>query len=111
MPSLSGTFLRNAIKKFWHLRDEKGFSESQAAAQCWENYPNIHLVPYEKWKPTKGNASDRRGPVSPHYKMTKKTGPKPKMTKKMRAEAKQHLLRDPDLNNAAIAQRLETNRW
>ena len=99
--------MSKAIKKFWKLRDS-GNSENEAAAACWKTYKNVHLVSYKKWTPTSGNPTTRRGPVSPHFKMTKKTGPAPKLDKKLKAKAKQCLLRDPDLSNTAIAQRLET---
>ena len=99
--------MRKAIKKFWKLRDN-GSSENEAAAACWETYKNVHLVPYTVWKPTQGNATERRGPVPPHFKMTKKTGPSPKVDQKLTAKAKQFLLRDPELSNVAIAQKLET---
>ena len=102
--------LRKAIKMFWRLRDSEGLSENQAAAQCWESYPRVHLVEYSKWKPTKGNATERRGPVPPPFRMTKKPGPKPKLDTKMRSAAEQFLLRDPDLSNTTIAQKLETKR-
>ena len=102
--------LRKAIKKFWYLRDSEGLSENEAAAQCWKSYPHVHLVKYSKWTPTKDNATERRGPVPPEFRMTKKPGPKPKLDTKMRAAAKQYLLRDPDLSNTSIAQKLETKR-
>jgi len=102
--------LRKAIKKFWKLRDADALSENEAAARCWETYKGVHLVKYSKWCSTKGNATERRGPVPPPFKMNRKPGPKPKIDKKMKAVAKQHILRDPDLSNVAIAQRLETKR-
>ena len=49
-------------------------------------------------------------PSPPEFRMTKKPGPKPKLDTKMRAAAKQYLLRDPDLSNTSIAQKLETKR-
>ena len=101
--------LSKAIKMFWRLRDS-GKSENEAAAACWISYNGYHLVPYEKWKPTKGNPKERRGPVPPSFKMTKKPGPKPKIDKKLKAAAKQLLLRDPDLSNTAIAQKLQTQK-
>ena len=101
---------RKAIKKFWHLRDPEGLSENEAAAECWKTYPCVHLVKYSKWTPSKGNATERRGPTPPEFRMTKKPGPKPKLDTEMRAAAKQYLLRDPDLSNTAIAQKLETKR-
>ena len=83
-------------------------TEREAADACWKTYPGIHLVKYDVWNPTKGNQTERRGPVPPHFKMTKKTGPKPKLNKKDRARAKQYLDRDPDLSNTALAQKIET---
>ena len=100
--------LSKAIKKFWHLRDIEGMTENQAAAECWKSYKGYHLVPYSKWHPTKGNPTERRGPVPPAFKMTKKPGPKPKLDKTQRARAKQFLKRDPDLSNTALAQKLQT---
>ena len=85
-------------------------SQNEAAGACWKTYKGYHLVPYSKWSPTEGNSTERRGPIPPPFKMTAKTGPKPKMDKKTKARAKQYLLRDPDLNNAAIAQKLQTAR-
>jgi len=98
--------LRYATKKYWDLRDQHKMNSDEAAAKCWETYPNIHLVPYKKWTSTKGNPTDRRGPVPPPHKMTKKTGPKPKMNKNMTATAKQMLLRHPKASNSSIAQNL-----
>ena len=100
--------LRRAIKTYWSLRDVEGMTEREAADACWKSYPGYHLVKYDVWNPTKGNQTERRGPMPPHFKMTKKTGPKPKLNKKDRARAKQYLDRDPDLSNAALAQKVET---
>ena len=100
--------MRKAIKKFWHLRDVDGKNERQAAEECSKSYRGVHLVDYKTWKPTKGNQIERRGPIPPHFKMTRKKGPKPKLDKKDRARAKQYLERDPDLSNTALAQKIET---
>ena len=100
-------FLSKVIKKFWNLQDG-GESELSAAESGWKSYKGIHLVPYKKWQPTKGNAKERRGPVPPPFKMLRKPGPAPKIDKPLTAKAKQLLLRNPDLSNASIAQRLET---
>ena len=99
--------MRKAIKKFWRLRDN-GLSETEAAAECWKSYKGYHLLPYEQWHPTKGNPKERRGPIPPPFKMNAKPGPKPKIDKELKAMAKQLLLRDPDLSNTALAQKLET---
>ena len=76
--------MRRAIKKFWHLRDVDGMTEREAAEECWKAYKGLHLVKHKIWKPTKGNQTERRGPVPPPFKMTRKTGPKPKLDKKAR---------------------------
>jgi len=102
--------MRRAIKKFWHLRDVDGMTEREAAEECWKSYKGVHLVKYKSWKPTKGNQTERRGPVPPPFKMTRKTGPKPKLDKKDRARAKQYLDRDPDLSNTSLAQKMETSK-
>ena len=102
--------MRRVIKKFWHLRDVEGMSEREAAEVCWKSYKRILLVQYDNWQPTKGNQTERRGPVPPPFKMTRKTGPKPKLDKKDRARAKQYLDRDPDLSNTALAQKIETSK-
>ena len=99
--------MRQAIKKYWKHRDQ-GMTSDEAAAACWKSYRGCHLVPYNIWSPTKGNPTARRGPTPPHFKMTKKPGPQPKLDKKAKARAKQYLLRDPDLSNAGIAQKVET---
>ena len=105
----SGNFctLRNAIKKFWYLVDVKNFTVDESASACWDSYPNIHLVPYKKWSPTKGNPTDRRGPVPPPFKMTRKPGPKPKMNQKLTEIAKQSILRRPKASNPSVAQHLQ----
>ena len=105
---LATRFLSKAIRKFWHHRDVDGLTTEQAAAKCWEVYKGIHLVDYQKWTPTKGNPDSRRGPVPAPFKMTKKTGPKPKLSSVEIASAKQDVLRHTTLSNSALAQRLET---
>ena len=100
--------MSKAIRKFWQHRDVDGLTTNQAAAKCWESYKGIHLVDYQKWTPTKGNPDNRRGPVPAPFKMTKKTGPKPKLSTIEVASAKQDVLRHTSLSNTALAQRLET---
>ena len=49
-------------------------SVHESAKTCFDSYPKIRVVPYEKWTPTKGNDGSRRGSVPKPWKMTKKEG-------------------------------------
>ena len=88
----------------FHEARDGGMSVRDAAAKCWNHYPNHHVVEYEVWEPTAGNDGARRGPDKPHFLRTKKRGRKRKITPRMLADAKQLLRRSPKMSNEALAQ-------